>query len=82
MFWMVEKRAAELFLNFGHAEIGDTPPAAFRSLWDAHDVVVAVDPQGTPVGFAAASDVLQGRFFAEVPPGVGAETRILMVRYC
>lgn len=57
---MVEKGAAELFRDHGHAEIADSSPAsaeAFAALWYAHDVLVAVDPQESPVGFAVSPEL-------------------------
>lgn len=152
----MEKRAAERFRAHGYAAIADLPaasPEAFAATWAGHDVVVAVAPDGRPVGFAAATpvdaflhlaelsvdpdhgrkglgrtlveavdalararglagvtlttfrdvpfnepfyaglgfaelpladapDQLRRRFHAELPPQVGVETRILMLRRC
>lgn len=56
----MEKRATERFRAHGHAAIADMPaasPEAFAATWAGHDIVVAVAPDGSPVGFAAAKPV-------------------------
>ncbi len=65
----LEKRAAERFRAHGHPGIADAPaasPEIFMALWTGHDVLVAVGPDGEPVGFAAAVPVDRFLHLAEL----------------